>query len=369
MEDVSAIQLEVKKLIAKGKTAKAFNLLSRFKTNEINNELIILNGQYNRIQKEIHMNVVSKDEAERKVNQINLALLALTEKLGQVQKEAALAKQDKQKNLWWKLLLIPLVAIGGYFLWQSYFDNTKENPLEHKNFHAFFPFNGNVDSHDGNLIHHEESSIVYDYDLGHDGEPHSAISFDGINGGIVFNFLFLPIYKKHFAISFWVKPSEVTEKTFAVIGQFGNSHNSYVSTNHYIMIANKGKDQNVLIDEYPPSNQEENADVKARLNSGDWNHVVIVINGNQELIYVNGKKSNVGAKQKSEQFTLDEHPQFNEPKITVVGGRPMLTKSGEQNYRDNSLIGELDDLFIFDGVIDDATVEALYHFKYHKNED
>ncbi len=368
MEDVSAIKIEVRKLIAKGKTAKVFNVLSGFKLNDIDKELIILNGQYNRIQKEMHMNVISKDEAERKVNQINLALLALTEKLGESQKEATLAKQDKQKNLWWKLLLIPLVAICAYFLWQFYFGNTQENPLEHKNFHAFFPFNENIDSHDGKLKH-LESTIVYDYHLGHDGEPNSAIYFDGKKGGIVFNTLFLPINKMHFAISFWVKPSIEKEKTYAVFGQFGNANEKFVSTNHYIMIANKGKDQNVLIDEYPPSNKEEKGDVKARLISGAWNHVVIVINGNQELIYVNGKKSNVGDIQKSEQFTLDGYPQYNEPKITVFGGRPMLTKSGDQIYRDNSLKGALDDLFIFDGAIDDETVEALYYFKYQKNED
>ncbi|MEL7005789.1 MAG: hypothetical protein AAFN93_24125, partial [Bacteroidota bacterium] len=70
----------------------------------------------------------------------------------------------------------------------------------------------------------------------------------------------------------------------------------------------------------------------------------------------------------AEQFSLRGMTQFNKPTITVIGGRPKLTAEGEQVYGDESMSGELDDLFIFKGVIDEATVEALYHFRYHDNQ-
>ncbi|MEO0873344.1 MAG: hypothetical protein AAFY48_01960, partial [Bacteroidota bacterium] len=116
MEDITAIQREVEQLIAQGKTAKAFEVLSRFQLTETDKELIVLNGQYNRIQDEKRLDIISNEEAQRKINQINLALLNLSEKLGQPKKAAGIAGKAPSGNRWWLLLLIPVLAIAGFFL-------------------------------------------------------------------------------------------------------------------------------------------------------------------------------------------------------------------------------------------------------------
>ncbi len=398
MTDIAAIQREVEKFIAQGKTDRAFEVLSRFQLTETDKELIILNGQYNRIQEEKRMDIISHEEAQRKINKINLALLALSEKLGQPQSAKALVGNGQKSSYWWLLLLIPVLAIGGYFLMTSSSSSKAEeketveepvandtnlsddaleeepvteakptysNPLEHRYFHAFFPFDGNVDSHNGQFVH-QESTVLYDYHDGHDGAALSSVYFNGTVGGIVFDQLFLPTNQLHYAYSFWVKPSNNSQKRQAILGQFGDTKNQYVSTNHYVAIENKKN--GVFVDEYPPSTEEELQDDYGLIKFDEWNHVVIIVNGSKELVYVNNVQANVGDIENSEQFSLSGSPQFNKPTISVIGGRPMLTSAGEQVYKAESLHGELDDLFIFNAAIDKATVEALYHFKYHELE-
>ena len=372
-------------------------MLSRFQLTETDKELIVLNGQYNRIQDEKRLDIISNEEAQRKINQINLALLNLSEKLGQPKKPAGIAGQAQSGNRWWLLLLIPVLAIAGYFLTRNSDEPIAEkekleesdtakvseqqdppaesapeeeqeeeptypNPLEHKFLHALFPFDGNVDSHNKRFIH-QESTVLYDYHDGHDGVQYSSVYFDGTVGGIVFDQLFLPQNQPHYAYSFWVKPSKTAQKRQAIVGQFGNAKGKYVSTNHYAAIENSKNA--VFVDEYPPSTVKELQDDYGEITFDEWNHVVIVVNGSKELVYINNKAANVGDLKNAEQFSLRGMSKFNKPTITVIGGRPMLTTKGEQVYRDESLSGELDDLFIFKGVIDEATVEALYHFRYH----
>ncbi|MEL7424879.1 MAG: LamG-like jellyroll fold domain-containing protein [Bacteroidota bacterium] len=402
MEDITAIQREVEQLIAQGKTAKAFEVLSRFQLTETDKELIVLNGQYNRIQDEKRLDIISNEEAQRKINQINLALLNLSEKLGQPKKPAGIAGKAPSGNRWWLLLLIPVLAIAGFFLTRNSDEPVAEkekleepdtdkvseqqappaesapveeeeaeaeptylNPLEHKFLLAFFPFDGNVDSHNERFIH-QESTVLYDYHDGHDGVQYSSVYFDGTVGGIVFDQLFLPQNQPHYAYSFWVKPSKTAQKRQAIVGQFGNAKGKYVSTNHYAAIENSKNA--VFVDEYPPSTIKELQDDYGEITFDEWNHVVIVVNGSKELVYINNKAANIGDLKNAEQFSLRGMTQFNKPTITVIGGRPKLTAEGEQVYGDESMSGELDDLFIFKGVIDEATVEALYHFRYHDNQ-
>lgn len=72
------LRSEIRELILKNKTDDAFELLSSVQFSETDKQLIILNSQYNRVKQELRLNVIPRDEAEIKINQINIALLDIS---------------------------------------------------------------------------------------------------------------------------------------------------------------------------------------------------------------------------------------------------------------------------------------------------
>lgn len=123
---------EIRKLIAQNKIEEAFELLSSIQLSKTDKELIVLNSQYNRIKEELMLNLISKDEGERRLNQINMALLELSTRIKPASEEQAAPLGGKPlaistaKNidprLWYLLLLIP-VFLG--IFWIVSFGTTK----------------------------------------------------------------------------------------------------------------------------------------------------------------------------------------------------------------------------------------------------
>ncbi|MEL6668227.1 MAG: hypothetical protein AAFP08_04615, partial [Bacteroidota bacterium] len=74
------LKQEIRDLISKNRTEQAIERLSNAQFSQVDKELIILNSQYNRVQEEIRMNLISRDEADRKINTINKSLLELSER-------------------------------------------------------------------------------------------------------------------------------------------------------------------------------------------------------------------------------------------------------------------------------------------------
>ncbi|MEM8527456.1 MAG: hypothetical protein AAGG68_22640, partial [Bacteroidota bacterium] len=72
---------EIRNLISENKTEDAFELLSSIQFSREDKQLIVLNNQYNRVKDELRLNVISKEEGERRINRINLALLDISNKL------------------------------------------------------------------------------------------------------------------------------------------------------------------------------------------------------------------------------------------------------------------------------------------------
>ena len=124
--DEQNIRTQVKELISKSKTEEAIELLSRHQFSKLDKELIILNGQYNRVKEELRLNVISREEGERKINQINLAILDLSNKLGNKKLQAdVFEKPAFNKQLLW-LLAIPVFGLIGFLIYNS--NGTEKNP-------------------------------------------------------------------------------------------------------------------------------------------------------------------------------------------------------------------------------------------------
>jgi len=127
------LKQEIRDLISKNRTEQAIERLSNAQFSQVDKELIILNSQYNRVQEEIRMNLISRDEADRKINTINKSLLELSERIQKGDNDLAsvLAKRAGEKSSfqkWWPLLLIPVFLVGIY--WVAAGGNQSDEQIE-----------------------------------------------------------------------------------------------------------------------------------------------------------------------------------------------------------------------------------------------
>jgi hypothetical protein len=107
---------EIRELIINNQTERALERLSTVQFNKVDKELIILTSQYKRVQEDILMNTISREEAERKINGINKALLELSERVDRSEKNPAdLSGSPLGQRQWWPLLLLPVLALIIYF--------------------------------------------------------------------------------------------------------------------------------------------------------------------------------------------------------------------------------------------------------------
>ncbi|MEM8582675.1 MAG: hypothetical protein AAGF87_00330 [Bacteroidota bacterium] len=129
------LKQEIRDLIINDRTEQAIERLSNVQFSRVDKELIILNSQFNRVKEDLRMNVISRDEAERKINNINKSLLELAESvqkgdkdLASVLAQRASGKAGPQKL--WPLLLIPFLVFGIYWITSKGESNTENNDQE-----------------------------------------------------------------------------------------------------------------------------------------------------------------------------------------------------------------------------------------------
>ncbi len=126
MENFEELKNQVRDLISKNKTKKALEILAKESLSAIDKKLILLNGRYKKIEDDMTFGIIDDDEVRQEINKINLALLDLSDEIGEVQKEeeAGVAKSisttssgtsqssaaSKSKNLW-KILIPVLLGV------------------------------------------------------------------------------------------------------------------------------------------------------------------------------------------------------------------------------------------------------------------
>lgn len=124
------LQEEIQRLIARNKTDEAIKVLSKVQFSKADRELIILNSRYNRVQEELMLNTISGEEAERKINQINLALLDLSQKMDGTGSALASESMMGFNRQWLWLLVIPLAVLIWYVIPKGQSETTSSNTTE-----------------------------------------------------------------------------------------------------------------------------------------------------------------------------------------------------------------------------------------------
>ena len=382
--DQQALKGEIQALIAANKIDEAIERLAGAQFSALDKELIILNSQYNRVKEELRLNLISKDEGERRMNGITMALINLSDKIGaesSVLPDQILGKSRSKQQLA-LLILIPVVLIAGLVYWMSSSkaaktadtetttdsslttDTTglpanslapvtekspedKVDPTLPPSLVAAFLFNNNANDAIGD--HHGYiSNAVPAEDRKRNKDR--AIYFNGTDAHIQLPEI-LEASSVNFSIACWIK----SEKSGgAIFGQFTNKidQDAYTAANHFVALVNGYPG----LDEYPPTNTDFMDPFQAakRLQPNQWVHLVFVRNGAIAKWYINGTLVNQGTMLK--QYSLPGH----EPSYALIGARPNGTYSSGVFKPNSSFKGAIDDLYIFDAAIDEATVKKLY---------
>ncbi|MFK8005569.1 MAG: DUF1566 domain-containing protein [Saprospiraceae bacterium] len=76
---------QVKDLIRKNKTNKALEILAKEQLSSLDKQLILINSRYSKLKEDQTLGILDEETAQRRLNIINVELLALAEKIGKDQ--------------------------------------------------------------------------------------------------------------------------------------------------------------------------------------------------------------------------------------------------------------------------------------------
>jgi len=76
---------QVKDLIRKNKTSKALEVLAKEQLSSLDKQLILINSRYSKLKEDQTLGILDEETAQRRLNIINVELLALAEKIGKHQ--------------------------------------------------------------------------------------------------------------------------------------------------------------------------------------------------------------------------------------------------------------------------------------------
>jgi gliding motility-associated-like protein len=216
-------------------------------------------------------------------------------------------------------------------------------PLINENLIAYYPFNGNANDESGN----GHNGIVNGAILVNDrfGNPNSAYRFDGVNDNIlVYNF---PMPARELTVSLWAWTD--VEKKHMVFKQLTEDINRVAASIHYYTTwttTNYPDSINTYWDYGNTSQGRIYACLsQARLNKWE-NYVFQVSNENTFMkVFLNGELviyDDIAIPLKDSIFTL------------AIGG---------SEYIDIGLFyqGAVDDMYIFDGILDSIEISQLYY--------
>ena len=388
---------EIRNLISRNRTEKAFELLSSIQFSQVDKQLIVLNSQYNRIKEELRLNVISKGEGEIRINQINMALLDISNKMDSSKTHATESKNitPQKQSFNPKLLLFLLIPIVAFLIYWGITgnDNAPKVPVESSqvladgkkdknetdikepssetdpiiekpktpepkvipaidilklnSLVAYYPLDGSgIDKRNGI---NATATIGVKSQEGRNKKSNGSFYFDGKESRIELPVL-LNSQSNNLSISVWIK---TLNETGTIWGQYTKSATKYIGNNYSVTLLKKS----IIHDNYPPSGGSAKLHEVASNNIplNVWTHIVITRNSSSIKLYINGKQ--IADRPETETF---ETKDWGDVAYSVIGVRPR--KDGIQNK--DSFNGWIDDLLVFKSAIDTKTVEELYKFEY-----
>jgi len=207
---------------------------------------------------------------------------------------------------------------------------------------AYYPFCGNAADESGN----EHHGTVYGATLTNDrfGKRERAYEFDGVS-----NYILIPSstafsLDSNFSVSLWIKHESYTSYDVQWILWNGNT-DEYLLSDSQVWMVVANQNSKIAFEKYGFGNAWlEGPDVQEEA----WTHIVAIVgpDGDTGQLYVNN--SYYGSTSTGGPFELD-------PITEVVIGK--RGAGHDLDYFD----GAIDDIRIFDRMLDEQEIERLYH--------
>jgi len=241
------------------------------------------------------------------------------------------------KNILLVIMVVLFIACG-----EESTESNSDNTISlSKGLVAHYEFEGNAKDSSGNGNHGKEYGGVSYVD----GVKGKAIAFDGINDYIeVKDDNSLDLINQ-FSISLWINPEE-NQKIFA--GLVDKSHATNKGASSWVLQQASGVAGKYYLGYFngnPWSNDYGN-DYFISTSTNTWNHLVVIKNKNIVLYYLDGilvsKENNNDTTSKNNNLPLW---------IGAVNGQ-------DRNYN-----GKMDDLRIYNRVLNESEVKELYNLK------
>jgi hypothetical protein len=116
MDNDPNLKEQILQLVAKNEIDQVFELLANRQFSALDKELILLNNRYNKLKEEIRMDVISKEDANREMNRITMALVELSTRVRQpVSEKPASTKKNNPLLYAVPLVLLAIGALIYYF--------------------------------------------------------------------------------------------------------------------------------------------------------------------------------------------------------------------------------------------------------------
>ncbi|PHN01782.1 hypothetical protein [Flavilitoribacter nigricans] len=120
MDIDQSLKEQILQLVAKNEIDQVFELLAKRQFSTLDKELILLNSRYNKLKEEMRMDVISKEEANREMNRITVALVDLSSRIQQPARTGVETGVRSNKLLLYLLPVVLLLLAGGiYFFMQD----------------------------------------------------------------------------------------------------------------------------------------------------------------------------------------------------------------------------------------------------------
>ncbi len=364
MENHQELKTKIKTLISENKIEAAIELLAAAQFSALDKELIILNSQYNRVLEEARLNLISKEEADRRLNNVTMALIKISDKIGAKKSALDQAIPGNTLNTWQKalLILVPALAIVGLIYWaipsktaapdtttgpitalaETPADSTHSLPELPNSLTAAFLFNGNANDSKGD--HHgtvNGASATTD----RNGKPNGAYAFEQTDAQIKFPPI-LDDTSNNYTIAFRIKNNKDAGAIFgqSFIVKKGALKISVLETRYAISL-NKG-----YLD-FKESLTSSTFKSASRIPKDVWVHIVFVRENNNLKLFLNGELNKETQMPSAGKQALDQAADAN------LGAQ---INANAQNKLSASFQGSIDDLYIFKEAIGPETVQKLY---------
>lgn len=218
--------------------------------------------------------------------------------------------------------------------------STPSNAIPTNGLIGYYPFNGNANDESGNKNNGVVNNVVLTTDR--KGINNKAYLFDGKTSYID---LGKNINPQSFTISSWVKTTPISGNVSAIVSKIQNIPNNYFYNFEFRI---QGDLLNCHI---PDANSWTSITGVQKVTKDNWIHAVVTYDKStsEAILYLNGIKDKVGTYKYSS----------SNNSTTFIGARP-LNLVGSKQITDLFFNGSLDDIRIYNRVLLENEVQALY---------